>query len=125
MAWNEEDISKQGFSIHARMAEQGSHPSSAWHSGNPSSHNPTLCPLERVDLGITEQLTPLEQPPPSPDLGDDDEDDDVEPPPDPDVPYPDLAPVVFFCLKQTTSPRNWCIKMVCNPYPFKAMSCAF
>uniref|UniRef100_A0A8C0U4E9 Voltage-dependent T-type calcium channel subunit alpha n=1 Tax=Cyanistes caeruleus TaxID=156563 RepID=A0A8C0U4E9_CYACU len=32
-------------------------------------------------------------------------------PPDPDVPYPDLAPVVFFCLKQTTSPRSWCIKM--------------
>uniref|UniRef100_A0A8C8AU89 Voltage-dependent T-type calcium channel subunit alpha n=1 Tax=Otus sunia TaxID=257818 RepID=A0A8C8AU89_9STRI len=31
----------------------------------------------------------------------------VTSPPDPDVPYPDLAPVVFFCLKQTTSPRNW------------------
>uniref|UniRef100_A0A3B3IFH3 Ion transport domain-containing protein n=1 Tax=Oryzias latipes TaxID=8090 RepID=A0A3B3IFH3_ORYLA len=23
------------------------------------------------------------------------------------VPYPELAPVVFFCLKQTTCPRNW------------------
>uniref|UniRef100_A0A8C5P234 Voltage-dependent T-type calcium channel subunit alpha n=1 Tax=Jaculus jaculus TaxID=51337 RepID=A0A8C5P234_JACJA len=31
---------------------------------------------------------------------------------DPDVPHPDLAPVAFFCLRQTTSPRNWCIKMV-------------
>uniref|UniRef100_A0A2I3GNJ2 Calcium voltage-gated channel subunit alpha1 I n=1 Tax=Nomascus leucogenys TaxID=61853 RepID=A0A2I3GNJ2_NOMLE len=36
---------------------------------------------------------------------------------DPHVPHPDLAPVAFFCLRQTTSPRNWCIKMVCNPYP--------
>uniref|UniRef100_F1SR99 Voltage-dependent T-type calcium channel subunit alpha n=1 Tax=Sus scrofa TaxID=9823 RepID=F1SR99_PIG len=36
---------------------------------------------------------------------------------DPEVPHPDLAPVAFFCLRQTTSPRNWCIKMVCNPYP--------
>uniref|UniRef100_A0A8D2LN47 Calcium voltage-gated channel subunit alpha1 I n=1 Tax=Varanus komodoensis TaxID=61221 RepID=A0A8D2LN47_VARKO len=101
------------------MAEHGSHSSSAWHSVNPSTQNPTL---EHVDLGISEQLTPLEQPPSSPDLGDDDDDGDLEPPPDPDVPYPDLAPVVFFCLKQTTSPRSWCIKMVCNPYPFKCIS---
>lgn len=34
------------------------------------------------------------------------------------VPYPELAPVVFFCLKQTTCPRNWCIRMVSSPYPF-------
>lgn len=32
-------------------------------------------------------------------------------------PYPALAPVGFFCLKQTTRPRNWCLRMVCNPYP--------
>ncbi|KAM8889241.1 voltage-dependent T-type calcium channel subunit alpha-1G isoform 4-T4 [Synchiropus picturatus] len=32
------------------------------------------------------------------------------------VPYPDLAPVVFFYLKQTTRPRNWCLKMVRNPW---------
>uniref|UniRef100_G1NIE1 Calcium voltage-gated channel subunit alpha1 I n=1 Tax=Meleagris gallopavo TaxID=9103 RepID=G1NIE1_MELGA len=55
-----------------------------------------------------EQQMPLEQPPSSPELG---EDEEVTSPPDPDVPYPDLAPVVFFCLKQTTSPRSWCIKM--------------
>uniref|UniRef100_A0A8C7Z2Y1 Calcium voltage-gated channel subunit alpha1 Ia n=1 Tax=Oryzias sinensis TaxID=183150 RepID=A0A8C7Z2Y1_9TELE len=30
------------------------------------------------------------------------------------VPYPELAPVVFFCLKQTTCPRNWCILLL-NP----------
>ncbi|MGH0184723.1 UNVERIFIED_CONTAM: hypothetical protein FKN15_015857 [Acipenser sinensis] len=33
------------------------------------------------------------------------------------LPYPELAPVVFFCLKQTTCPRSGCIRMVCNPYP--------
>uniref|UniRef100_A0A4W6CWI3 Calcium voltage-gated channel subunit alpha1 Ib n=1 Tax=Lates calcarifer TaxID=8187 RepID=A0A4W6CWI3_LATCA len=27
------------------------------------------------------------------------------------VPYPELVPVVFFCLKQTTCPRSWCIRM--------------
>uniref|UniRef100_A0A8C9TKL8 Calcium voltage-gated channel subunit alpha1 H n=1 Tax=Scleropages formosus TaxID=113540 RepID=A0A8C9TKL8_SCLFO len=32
--------------------------------------------------------------------------------------YPGLAPVVFFCVKQTTRPRSWCLRMVCNPYPF-------
>jgi len=35
------------------------------------------------------------------------------------LPYPSLAPVVFFYLKQNTRPRSWCLKMVCNPYPFK------
>ena len=34
------------------------------------------------------------------------------------VPFPELAPVVFFCLKQTTFPRSWCIRMVSSPYPF-------
>ncbi|KAK9534937.1 hypothetical protein VZT92_007351 [Zoarces viviparus] len=34
------------------------------------------------------------------------------------LPFPELAPVVFFCLKQTTCPRNWCIRMVSSPYPF-------
>ncbi|KAL1005660.1 hypothetical protein UPYG_G00061940 [Umbra pygmaea] len=33
------------------------------------------------------------------------------------VPYPELAPVVFFCLKQTTFPRSWCISVVSSPYP--------
>uniref|UniRef100_A0A3Q1HAQ8 Voltage-dependent T-type calcium channel subunit alpha n=1 Tax=Anabas testudineus TaxID=64144 RepID=A0A3Q1HAQ8_ANATE len=28
------------------------------------------------------------------------------------LPYPTLAPVVFFYLKQTTRPRSWCLKMV-------------
>lgn len=34
------------------------------------------------------------------------------------VPYPALAPTVFFCLHQKTRPRSWCLKLVCNPYPF-------
>ncbi|XP_072530568.1 uncharacterized protein [Salminus brasiliensis] len=33
-------------------------------------------------------------------------------------PYPKHAAVVFFCLKQTTRPRSWCLRLVCNPYPF-------
>ncbi|KAG7220601.1 hypothetical protein INR49_017957 [Caranx melampygus] len=33
-------------------------------------------------------------------------------------PYPALSPMAFFCLKQTTRPRNWCLRVVCNPYPF-------
>ncbi|XP_041640069.1 voltage-dependent T-type calcium channel subunit alpha-1I-like [Cheilinus undulatus] len=32
------------------------------------------------------------------------------------VPYPELVPVVFFCLKQTTCPRSWCIRLVSSPW---------
>lgn len=31
-------------------------------------------------------------------------------------PYPDLSPVVFHCLKQTTIPRNWCLQMTNTPW---------
>ncbi|XP_055366914.1 voltage-dependent T-type calcium channel subunit alpha-1H isoform X2 [Betta splendens] len=31
-------------------------------------------------------------------------------------PYPALSPMAFFCLKQTTRPRNWCLRVVCNPW---------
>lgn len=37
---------------------------------------------------------------------------------DSQVPYPTLAPTVFFCFSQSTRPRSWCLKLVCNPYPF-------
>uniref|UniRef100_A0A3B3RH03 Calcium voltage-gated channel subunit alpha1 I n=1 Tax=Paramormyrops kingsleyae TaxID=1676925 RepID=A0A3B3RH03_9TELE len=37
------------------------------------------------------------------------------------VPFPELAPVVFFCLKQTTCPRSWCIRLVSSPYPLCIM----
>uniref|UniRef100_A0A8C7WXM9 Calcium channel, voltage-dependent, T type, alpha 1H subunit a n=1 Tax=Oryzias sinensis TaxID=183150 RepID=A0A8C7WXM9_9TELE len=36
-------------------------------------------------------------------------------------PFPALAPKAFFCLKQTTRPRYWCIRIVCNPYPFTTL----
>ncbi|XP_074519059.1 voltage-dependent T-type calcium channel subunit alpha-1G isoform X4 [Halichoeres trimaculatus] len=32
------------------------------------------------------------------------------------LPYPTLAPVVFFYMKQSTRPRSWCLKMVTNPW---------
>ncbi|OCT62923.1 voltage-dependent T-type calcium channel subunit alpha-1G isoform X2 [Xenopus laevis] len=32
------------------------------------------------------------------------------------LPYPTLAPVVFFFLAQESRPRSWCLKMVCNPW---------
>ncbi|KAK5897247.1 hypothetical protein CesoFtcFv8_010325 [Champsocephalus esox] len=34
------------------------------------------------------------------------------------LPYPNLAPVVFRSLTQTTRPRNWCLQIACGPYPF-------
>uniref|UniRef100_A0A8C2KRK7 Voltage-dependent T-type calcium channel subunit alpha n=1 Tax=Cyprinus carpio TaxID=7962 RepID=A0A8C2KRK7_CYPCA len=34
------------------------------------------------------------------------------------LPYPSLAPVVFFWLHQSTRPRSWCLALVCSPYPF-------
>uniref|UniRef100_A0A8C0F3R4 Calcium voltage-gated channel subunit alpha1 I n=1 Tax=Bubo bubo TaxID=30461 RepID=A0A8C0F3R4_BUBBB len=101
------------------MAEYVPQPPTTWPAGPQPPHASAICPLEPVDLGVLEHQTPPEQLPSSLELG---EDEEVTSPPDPDVPYPDLAPVVFFCLKQTTSPRNWCIKMVCNPYPFRCVS---
>ncbi|CAI5681277.1 unnamed protein product [Oreochromis niloticus] len=50
---------------------------------------------------------------------DDDDDDDDDGSSDTSVlvvPYPELVPVVFFCLKQTTFPRSWCIRMVTSPW---------
>uniref|UniRef100_A0A8C0UBG9 Voltage-dependent T-type calcium channel subunit alpha-1I-like n=1 Tax=Cyanistes caeruleus TaxID=156563 RepID=A0A8C0UBG9_CYACU len=96
------------------MAEYIPQPPSTWPAGPQPPHASAIFPLEPVDLGISEQQTPPEQPPSSLELG---EDEEVTSPPDPDVPYPDLAPVVFFCLKQTTSPRS-CLSpaVVCSPW---------
>uniref|UniRef100_A0A8C2MWV7 Voltage-dependent T-type calcium channel subunit alpha n=1 Tax=Cricetulus griseus TaxID=10029 RepID=A0A8C2MWV7_CRIGR len=71
---------------------------------------PSSAAAQAPEPGITEQPGP-QSPPPSPP--------GLEEPlegTNPDIPHPDLAPVAFFCLRQTTSPRNWCIKMVCNPW---------
>ncbi|XP_057274391.1 voltage-dependent T-type calcium channel subunit alpha-1G isoform X15 [Pezoporus wallicus] len=32
------------------------------------------------------------------------------------LPYPALAPVVFFYLSQDSRPRSWCLRLVCNPW---------
>ncbi|XP_038612914.1 LOW QUALITY PROTEIN: voltage-dependent T-type calcium channel subunit alpha-1G [Tachyglossus aculeatus] len=32
------------------------------------------------------------------------------------LPYPALAPVVFFYLTQESRPRSWCLRMVCSPW---------
>ncbi|XP_022530611.2 voltage-dependent T-type calcium channel subunit alpha-1H [Astyanax mexicanus] len=32
------------------------------------------------------------------------------------LPYPSLAPVVLFCLQQSTRPRSWCLALVCSPW---------
>nr|KAF6493944.1 hypothetical protein HJG63_001991 [Rousettus aegyptiacus] len=77
-----------------------------------SSSPPSPCAVAQApEPGVTEQPGPRSPPPSPPGL------DEPVDGADPDVPHPDLAPVAFFCLRQTTSPRNWCIKMVCNPYP--------
>nr|KAF6373112.1 calcium voltage-gated channel subunit alpha1 I [Pipistrellus kuhlii] len=73
----------------------------------PASSAVALAP----EPGATEQPGPGSPPPSPPGLEEPQEGASA------DVPHPDLAPVAFFCLRQTTSPRNWCIKMVCNPYP--------
>uniref|UniRef100_A0A8C7EIS6 Voltage-dependent T-type calcium channel subunit alpha n=1 Tax=Neovison vison TaxID=452646 RepID=A0A8C7EIS6_NEOVI len=81
-------------------------------SSPPPSSSAAAAAAPAAEPGVTEQPGP-QSPPPSPP--------GLEEPldgADPEVPHPDLAPVAFFCLRQTTSPRNWCIKMVCNPYPF-------
>ncbi|XP_022452250.1 voltage-dependent T-type calcium channel subunit alpha-1I isoform X6 [Delphinapterus leucas] len=75
---------------------------------SPLPSSPAAAPA--AEPGVTEQPGP-QSPLPSP-PGPEEPLDGV----DPDVPHPDLAPVAFFCLRQTTSPRNWCIKMVCNPW---------
>ncbi|XP_045443424.1 voltage-dependent T-type calcium channel subunit alpha-1I isoform X3 [Pipistrellus kuhlii] len=72
----------------------------------PASSAVALAP----EPGATEQPGPGSPPPSPPGLEEPQEGASA------DVPHPDLAPVAFFCLRQTTSPRNWCIKMVCNPW---------
>ncbi|CAK6974290.1 Voltage-dependent T-type calcium channel subunit alpha-1G Cav3.1c [Scomber scombrus] len=43
---------------------------------------------------------------------------------DENLPYPTLAPVVFFYLKQTTRPRSWCLKMSMLTSSSAPMSCS-
>ncbi|KAK7790812.1 hypothetical protein R5R35_012067 [Gryllus longicercus] len=34
------------------------------------------------------------------------------------LPYPGFAPIVFRYLDQRSRPRNWCLRVITNPYPF-------
>ncbi|XP_042683623.1 voltage-dependent T-type calcium channel subunit alpha-1H [Centrocercus urophasianus] len=64
---------------------------------------PAEQPLD--DAGSVPSGSPSRDPPP--DLASEEEE---------QVPYPALAPTAFFCLKQTTRPRSWCLRLVCNPW---------
>uniref|UniRef100_A0A4X1VUA0 Voltage-dependent T-type calcium channel subunit alpha n=1 Tax=Sus scrofa TaxID=9823 RepID=A0A4X1VUA0_PIG len=68
----------------------------------PSSPPPSPAAAPAAEPGVTEQPGP-QSPPPSPPGPEQPLDGG-----DPEVPHPDLAPVAFFCLRQTTSPRNCC-----------------
>jgi voltage-dependent calcium channel T type alpha-1G len=53
--------------------------------------------------------------------GDDDddaEDDDDDEEEEEELPYPGFIPIALKYLDQNTRPRNWCLKMITNPYPF-------
>ncbi|KAM9210658.1 voltage-dependent T-type calcium channel subunit alpha-1H [Dugong dugon] len=66
-------------------------------------------PGRAAELGCGPDASPPESPAPgrAAELGADEE----QP-----VPYPALAATVFFCLGQTTRPRSWCLRLVCNPW---------
>ena len=50
---------------------------------------------------------------------DEDEDEDQEGHrPEDDLAYPGFVPISLRCLKQTSRPRNWCLKLITWPYPF-------
>ncbi|CAB3381168.1 Hypothetical predicted protein [Cloeon dipterum] len=55
---------------------------------------------------------------PMSDFEDDDDDDDDEDDDEEDLPYPGFIPLALGCLDQQTRPRNWCLRMITNPYPF-------
>ncbi|CAH0384349.1 unnamed protein product [Bemisia tabaci] len=62
------------------------------------------------------------------DEDEDDEDDDDD---EDDVnnieqsPYPGFVPISLKYLDQTSRPRNWCLAMITNPYPFlTTISCS-
>lgn len=57
--------------------------------------------------------------------GEDEEDDDEDDDDDDDdeeecegLPYPGFVPIALRYLDQTTRPRNWCLTLITNPYPF-------
>lgn len=51
---------------------------------------------------------------------DDDDDDcmEAEPNSQEQLPYPGFVPISMKYLDQKSRPRNWCLAMITNPYPF-------
>ncbi|XP_049576538.1 voltage-dependent T-type calcium channel subunit alpha-1I [Syngnathus scovelli] len=78
-----------------------------------------------VATGVDDVIDPSSPHPYHLDEEEEEEEDDIEEVDDVDgssatsvlvVPHPELVPVVFFCLKQTTCPRSWCIRLVSSPW---------
>lgn len=84
--------------IHGQVAEDEVEKGNAWGQDG----------TEGSDASEAQGLADVSSDDPAPDAGSDEQE---------QQPYPALAPVVFFCIKQTTRPRSWCLRMVCNPYP--------
>lgn len=49
---------------------------------------------------------------------DDEDDEDEEEEEGEGLPYPGFVPIALRYLDQTTRPRNWCLALITNPYPF-------
>ena len=49
---------------------------------------------------------------------DDNEEDGVDDVDGDELPYPGFVPVAMRYLEQNTRPRNWCLALITNPYPF-------
>lgn len=106
------------------MAEDGGNLSGTLDSrGSEGRSSPPRTFIRLNDLsgaGVGEERTEVmvEPAPPAPD-GTSSAGDEASACGEESLPYPTLAPVVFFYMKQSTRPRSWCLKMVCNPYPFQ------
>ena len=52
---------------------------------------------------------------------DGEEEEEEEEDDDEDLPFPGFVPKAFYCLKQTSFLRLWCLQMITWPYPFCAL----
>ncbi|XP_046663396.1 sterol 3-beta-glucosyltransferase-like [Homalodisca vitripennis] len=77
----------------------------------PRRHGTNSDPVHGSDSDVA-ALSDLE------DDEDDDEDDDGEEEEEEELPYPGFVAISMKYLDQTSRPRNWCLAMITNPYPF-------
>ncbi|XP_069765280.1 voltage-dependent T-type calcium channel subunit alpha-1I [Narcine bancroftii] len=80
---------------------------SAWTRGSQSA-TAGILHSDMEDTGIIENAAPSSEEVPADEASLAEEEEKEEE--GDEVPYPELAPVVFFWIKQTTRPRCWCIK---------------